>query len=244
VGSVSSGDDLVVLLAEDHPDFAEQVVTGLRRHGMAVTHVVTGREALRSADGADVVLLDLALPDLDGTEVCRRLRAASNVPIIVLSGRAEEADRVEALNIGADDYLVKPFGLRELIARIHAVRRRTTGQGQLVLRVGNLELDRRSRDASLHGRRLRLAAKEFDLLAFLMEQPGTVVPRRDILDQVWGSEWYAHGRTLDVHVASVRKKLGDARWIETVRGVGFRLRPPEPVAEPAGPGSAADEGES
>jgi DNA-binding response OmpR family regulator len=218
-------EEVDVVLVEDEAAIAGELVSNLRRNGLRVRHVVTGREAVRAAPDADVVLLDLALPDLDGTEVCRRVRARSQVPIIVLSGRAQESDRVEALNLGADDYLVKPFSLRELIARIHAVRRRIASR--YLLAAGGLRLDRRRRETVLRGSQLRLAAKEFDLLALLMEDPGMVYTRRDLLDHVWREEWYGRGRTLDVHIARLRAKLGDPSWIETVRGVGFRLTPPK-----------------
>jgi two-component system, OmpR family, response regulator RegX3 len=225
--STELGEDLTVLLVEDDRALGGELAVALTHQGMAVTHVLTGREALRSVGGKSVVLLDLELPDLEGTEVCRRLRRASSVPIVVLSGRSSEIDRVEALDLGADDFLVKPFGLRELIARIHAVHRRSAGRGEgLVLRLGGLELDRRRHRAVLDGRPLRLASKEFDLLAYLLESPGTVFTRSQILDHVWGGGWHGDGRTLDVHVGTLRKKLGDPAWIVTVRGKGFRLEEP------------------
>jgi two-component system response regulator RegX3 len=172
-----------------------------------------------------VVLLDLGLPDMDGFEVCRRLRSRSDVPILVISARGEEVDRVVGLELGADDYLVKPFGFRELVARIRAVTRRT---GALVdvarpQRIGGLEIDRRTRRVRVSGTEIALTPKEFDLLACLAEEPGTVITRRRLLEEVWDPHWYGPTRTIDVHVASVRKKLGDPRWVETVRGVGFRM---------------------
>jgi two-component system, OmpR family, response regulator RegX3 len=221
-----TGHDFAVLVVEDDTTIGRELVHGLARYGMSVRHVVTARDALRQSGDADVVLLDLELPDLDGTEVCRQIRARSAVPIIVLSGRSAESDRVEALGLGADDFLVKPFGLRELVARIDAVRRRTESHGLLAMRVGDLHLDRRSREVTLQERPLQLSPKEFDLLALLMESPGAVLHRKQILDQVWKDEWYGTGRTLDVHITSLRKKFGDPSWIETVRGVGFRLRDP------------------
>jgi two-component system, OmpR family, response regulator RegX3 len=231
--STNDDEDLAVLLVEDDRSLARELVTALTRHGMVVTHVLTGREALRTTSGQSVVLLDLTLPDLDGTEVCRRLRSISAVPIVVLSARAGETDRVEALDLGADDFLVKPFGLRELIARIHAVHRRAAGhEDRLVLRLAGLELDRRRHEAILDGERLQLSSKEFDLLAYLLESPGTVLPRRQILDHVWHGGWHGDGRTLDVHVGSLRKKLGDPSWIVTVRGTGFRLEGPSAVDRP------------
>jgi two-component system response regulator RegX3 len=174
----------------------------------------------------DLVLLDLGLPDLDGFEVCRRLRSQSDVPIIVVTARAEEVDRVIGLELGADDYIVKPFGFRELLARIRAVTRRRSPRPTEVgtIRVGSLTLDARTRTVTVDDRELALTPKEFDLLAFLAEDPGAVWSRGRILESVWDPHWYGPTKTLDVHVASLRKKLGDPAWIETVRGVGFRLR--------------------
>jgi two-component system response regulator RegX3 len=171
----------------------------------------------------DLVLLDLGLPDLDGYEVCRQLRAQSRVPIIVVTARGDEGDRVLGLELGADDYVVKPFGIRELVARVRAVARRTVGEPEGPQRVGALEVDRRTRRVSVGGREVALAPKEFDLLSLLAEDAGAVVGRTQIMDEVWDPHWYGPTKTLDVHVASLRRKLGDPRWIETVRGVGFRL---------------------
>jgi DNA-binding response OmpR family regulator len=163
---------------------------------------------------------------MDGLDVCRRLRDRSDVPIIVVTARGEESDRVVGLELGADDYVVKPFGLRELIARIRAVTRRgrTTARDDGPTRIGALEVDPRSRRVRVGGREVDLTPKEFDLLAFLARDPGAVVPRRRLLDEVWETSWYGSSKTIDVHVAALRRKLGDAGWIETVRGVGFRLR--------------------
>ena len=154
------------------------------------------------------------------------MRERSDVPIIVVTARGEEADRVVGLELGADDYVVKPFGLRELIARIRAVTRRTSERPHAhgPLRVGGLEVDERARRAQLDGRPLDLTPKEFDLLAALARDPGAAVSRRRLLEEVWETTWYGSAKTIDVHVASLRRKLGDPGWIETVRGVGFRLR--------------------
>jgi DNA-binding response OmpR family regulator len=212
-----------VLLVEDDPAIAEPLVEGLTRHGLEVRHVVSGAAAL-DASTPDVVLLDLGLPDVDGLDVCREMRRRSDVPIIVVSARGEEMERVVGLEVGADDYLVKPFGLRELVARIRAVTRRAGGAppaGPQVL--GDLTIDRRTRRVSVGDSEIRLAPKEFDLLALLAEDPGAVVSRHDILSEVWDPYWYGPSRTLDVHVAALRKKLGSADWIETVRSVGYRL---------------------
>ncbi len=233
-----------ILVVEDDPAIAGPLIRGLSRAGYATEHAATAAEAL-AADGADLVLLDLGLPDLDGTDVCRRLRARSNVPIIVVSARDDEVDRIVGLELGADDYVVKPFGMRELVARIHAVLRRTRPDGDmaasssavaspaaapdpahLVTVVGSLEVDRRARRVQLSGQEISLTPKEFDVLALLAEDPGAVFRREAIIDEVWDTNWYGSTRTLDVHVAALRRKLGDATWIETVRGVGFRLGAP------------------
>jgi two-component system, OmpR family, response regulator RegX3 len=213
-----------VLVVEDEDAIAEPLAEGLRREGFEVTRAATGTEALAAVEH-DVVLLDLRLPDIDGLDVCRRLRERSQVPIIVVTARGEEADRVVGLELGADDYVVKPFGLRELIARIRAVLRRVqdrTPEGPL--RVGTLELDERARRVHLDGRELDLTPKEFDLLAALARDPGAAFSRRRLLEEVWDTTWYGSTKTIDVHVAALRRKLGDSGWIETVRGVGFRLR--------------------
>jgi two-component system, OmpR family, response regulator RegX3 len=216
-----------VLLVEDEDAIAEPLAEGLEREGFTVRRVATGEAALE-APLPDLVLLDLRLPDVDGYDVCRGLRQRSDVPIIVVTAKGEEVDRVIGLELGADDYVVKPFGLRELVARMRAVTRRARGgsDGRGVLRAGPLELDARTRLASLDGRELALTAKEFELLLLFMSDPGAVVSRERILQEVWQTNWYGSSKTIDVHVAALRKKLGDPGWIETVRGVGFRLRPP------------------
>lgn len=218
-----------VLVVEDDATIAEPLVTGLLREGYEVDRVGTGEQALEEGDH-DLVLLDLGLPDLDGRVVCRRLRERSEVPIIVISARSDEIDRVQLLELGADDYLVKPFGFRELVARISAVTRRSragaTGQLELLSQdLGELEIDRRQRKVTVHGDEVQLTPKEFDLLSHLAEDPGAVRTREDILRAVWNENWWGSTRTLDVHVAGLRRKLGRAGLIETVRGVGFRLVP-------------------
>jgi DNA-binding response OmpR family regulator len=217
-----------VLLVEDDDAIAEPLAVGLGREGFDVRRACTGAEALADGD-ADIVLLDLGLPDLDGAEVCRRLRARSAVPIIVLTARGEELDRVLLLETGADDYVVKPFGFRELVARIRAVLRRAAGPPPAdgaVTTLGPLEVDRRRRRVVLDGHEIALTAKEFDLLAYLATDPGAVLAREQILRDVWDPHWWGPTKTLDVHVASLRRKLGDARWIRTVRGVGYTLEVP------------------
>jgi DNA-binding response OmpR family regulator len=185
----------------------------------------SGRDALEAPE-PDLVLLDLRLPDVDGFTVCRELRARSDVPIIVVTAKGEEVDRVVGLELGADDYVVKPFGLRELIARIRAVTRRTgrRGEAPASLTIGELEVDPRARRVLVAGEEIQVTVKEFDLLALLAQEPGAVVSRQRILQEVWQTTWYGSGKTIDVHVASLRKKLGDPGWIETVRGIGLRLR--------------------
>ena len=215
-----------VLIVEDEDAIAEPLAEGLRREGFVVERAETGEAALE-ASGADLVLLDLGLPDVDGFSVCRELRSRSDVPIIMVTAKGEEVDRVVGLELGADDYIVKPFGFRELLARIRAVTRRTNERAPTrTTRVGSLELDVRGRRARVDGRELDLTPKEFDLLALLAREPGAVVSRAEILQEVWQTTWYGSAKTIDVHVASLRKKLGDSSWIETVRGVGLRLHVP------------------
>ena len=216
-----------VLLVEDEDAIAEPLAEALRREGFTVSRVATGAQALLAPE-PDLILLDLRLPDLDGYEVCRTLRARSRVPIIVVTARGEEVDRVIGLELGADDYVVKPFSTRELVARMRAVLRRTAPVPEELespLQIGALTIDARSRQATIDGESLGLTAKEFDLLAYLAADPGKVFTRRRILEDVWEMHWTGTTKTLDVHVASLRKKLRDPSWIETVRGVGFRLRP-------------------
>jgi DNA-binding response OmpR family regulator len=217
-----------LLLVEDEDAIAVPLVEGLRREGYDVRRVASGAAALEEPI-PDVVLLDLRLPDTDGFAICRELRARSDVPIIMLTARGEEVDRVVGLELGADDYIVKPFGFRELVARIRAVSRRRGGRTEerRPLAVGALQVDQRSRRAAVDGRQLALTLKEFDVLAALAADAGAVVTRQRLLEDVWDTHWYGPTKTIDVHVASLRKKLGDPRWIETVRGVGFRLAAPE-----------------
>ena len=216
-----------VLMVEDDDAIAVPLARGLEREGLTVERAATGEAALAAAD-YDVVLLDLGLPDIDGFDVCRRLRARSEVPIIVVTARGDEVDRVVGLELGADDYIVKPFGFRELFARIRAVTRRAQARSDEValLTVGSLQVDRRTHQVTLAGEALALTPKEFDLVALLAEEPGTVFSRTHILEEVWDAHWYGPTKTLDVHVAALRKKLGDPAWVETVRGVGFRLVDP------------------
>ena len=219
-----------ILLVEDDEAIATPLAEGLRRAHFAVTVARTGTEGLLAADDADLVLLDLGLPDVDGADVCRLLLDRSDAPIIVLTARGDEHDRVRLLEMGADDYVVKPFGFRELVARIGAVLRRSnlglagaTDDDRKVQEFARLRIDHRSRRVEVDGREITLSRKEFDLLARLAEQPGTVVRRDRIIEEVWDEHWWGSTKTLDVHIASLRKKLGDPAFIATIRGVGYRL---------------------
>jgi DNA-binding response OmpR family regulator len=225
--STCEGAIVRVLIAEDDEAIAAPLARGLEREGFAVARATTGAEALAASD-YDVVLLDLGMPDMDGFAVCHELRARSGVPIIVVTARGEERDRVVGLELGADDYMVKPFGFRELVARIRAVMRRAGGRvdDADVRALGALCVDVRQHRVTVDGREVALTPKEFDLVALLAEEPGALYPRSTIIERVWDPHWYGPTKTLDVHVASVRRKLGDPRWIETVRGVGFRLADP------------------
>jgi len=219
-----------ILLVEDDRSIAVSLIDGLQAAGYTVTHAATGAAALQ-APPADAVLLDLGLPDMDGRDVCRALRSRSNVPIIMLTARGDEFDRVLGLELGADDYVTKPFSFRELVARIRAVTRRSaatesSGDSNATQMIGPLEIDRRTRRVRLQGVEVILTAKEFDLLAYLAIDPGAVFTRTDILENVWDVNWFGPTKTVDAHVAAIRKKLGDQRWIEAVRGIGFRLEQP------------------
>lgn len=214
-----------VLLVEDDEPIAESLTRGLSRYGFEVRWVLTGAEALSSAEDFALVLVDLGLPDMDGLDVCRELRARGDVPIIVISARSDEVDRVVGLEIGADDYVTKPFGVREVVARMRAVLRRVQPRTDTepAQEHGRLRIDRRGRRVHLDGAEVDLTPKEFDLLAFLAEEPGAVFTREQIMEAVWDENWFGPTKTLDVHVGVLRRKLGDAAALETVRGVGFRL---------------------
>jgi DNA-binding response OmpR family regulator len=211
-----------VLVVEDDMAIATQLVRGLKLAGYETSSVATGREVL-SRPASDVVLLDLGLPDIDGVEVCRQLRARSDAAIIVITARGEESDRVLALDQGADDYMVKPFGLAEVLARVRAVLRRSRPYDGELLRHGDLVVDLRTGKVTMAGREVSLTPKEFGILECLASDPGRVVTRQEIMDRAWDAHWYGPMKVLDVHVASLRKKLGEPRLIETVYGRGFRL---------------------
>jgi len=216
-----------VLVVEDEPTVAEPLLAGLRRHGLAVTHLshgtgVTG--AVLAAPQPDAVLLDLGLPDADGLDVLRELRRVSDVPVLILSARGEESDRIVGLELGADDYVVKPFSVREVVARIRAISRRR--QAEPAILTGGLHIDRAARTVSVEAAPVDLTVKEFDLLSVLAEEPGRVVPRQELFSRVWDPVWFGTGKTLDVHISSLRRKLGPTVTIRTVRGVGYQLAPP------------------
>jgi DNA-binding response OmpR family regulator len=305
-----------LLIVEDDLAIAEPLLAGLRHHGFDGTHVSSGSEAIAlvTQDNFDVVLLDLGLPDMDGLDVCREIRKRSFVPIIMVTARAEEIDRIVGLELGADDYVSKPFGIRELIARVRAVRRRFDSASELTgpaglseqripsgaptsasdlmpgiaaaripnvtapgrepltgvgthfspavssllrasdadatnasntpnsdgassrsqssplisatMNIGALVVDHRTHRVHLGGVEIPLTPKEFGLLVVLGADPGAVVPRMSIIEQVWDEHWYGPTKTLDVHIAQLRQKLGNPAWIETVRGVGYRLVDP------------------
>jgi DNA-binding response OmpR family regulator len=210
-----------VLVVEDDPAVAEPLLEGLQRNGLDVHHVAFARDVVPAAHDVDVVLLDLGLPDGDGITILRDLRQVTEVPVIIVTARGHEADRVIGLELGADDYVVKPFSVRELSARIRAVSRRRRVEAPLA--AGRVRIDRGQRRAFVDEQEVDLTAKEFDLLAVLAEEPGRVVPRQELFSRVWDPVWHGTGKTLDVHVSALRRKLDDPELIETVRGVGYRL---------------------
>lgn len=221
-----------LLLIEDDTAITAGIIDALTGAAHRVSHAPTGNAGLLALreDPPDLILLDLGLPDIDGTDICRSIRAESSVPIIVISARSDEIDRVLALEMGADDFLVKPFGIRELIARIRAVTRRTLSDGPEApateRRLGPLTIDLRGQRITLDDTPVHLTATEYQLLVYLSQEPGVVRPRSDILREVWKTEWFGATKTLDAHVAALRKKLGSPAWIESVRAVGFRFEIP------------------
>jgi two-component system, OmpR family, response regulator RegX3 len=218
-----------LLVVEDDSTISGPLRTGLSREGFDVEVAATGADAL-AAPIPDLVLLDLGLPDLDGRVVCRRLREVSDVPIIVVTARGDELERVTLLELGADDYMVKPYGFRELVARIRAVLRRAGAPARPDAHeprdLGTLRMDPRTRRVTRSGDVLSLTPKEFDLLAYLSSEPNAVFSRDEIIRDVWDENWWGSTKTLDVHIASLRKKIG-SEMIETVRGVGFRVIDPD-----------------
>jgi two-component system, OmpR family, response regulator RegX3 len=222
-----------ILLVEDETSITEPLAEALRSEGFETRVARTVAEALELARTApDLVLLDVMLPDGSGFDVCRELRQSSRVPIIMLTARGEEADRVVGLELGADDYVVKPFSAREVIARIRAVLRRVNAPepehgADVAVEIGELRLDPARREATHRGKPLELSRKEFDLLELLMRNAGSVVSRERLISEVWDTNWFGSTKTLDVHVSGIRRKLGDdpsqPRYLHTVRGVGFRF---------------------
>lgn len=233
-----------LLVVEDDNRVMAALRAVLAQHGLEVACAATGEQALELVgDGIDAVLLDLGLPDQDGFKICTQMRKVSTVPIIMVTARADARSRVHGLNLGADDYIVKPYNVAELVARIHAVTRRTRlGPGHDaaassapggVLVVGPVRIDPLARSVTVAGQAVHLTVKEFDLLALLARRPGVVFRREQILSEIWSTAWAGAARTLEVHVASLRQKLGVPGLIETVRGVGYRLAQPVATAVPA-----------
>jgi DNA-binding response OmpR family regulator len=249
-----------LLLVEDDNHVAAALSAVLARHGFAVTHARSGEEALRALlpdamagkSPFGVVLLDLGLPDQDGYEVCGKIRKLTSTPVIMVTARADVRSRIHGLNLGADDYVVKPYDTGELLARIHAVARRTVpnaeefgagaategagaaGGARGLIRLGPVGIELATRRVMVDGTAVQLTRKEFDLLALLAQRPGVVFRREQIISEVWRTSWEGTGRTLEVHVASLRSKLRMPALIETVRGVGYRLVvPPAPPSPPS-----------
>ncbi|MEV0224009.1 response regulator transcription factor [Streptomyces sp. NPDC050704] len=224
-----------LLLVEDDNHVAAALSAVLARHGFDVVHARSGEEALQAlvpeSDGFGVVLLDLGLPDQDGYEVCGKIRKRTSTPVIMVTARADVRSRIHGLNLGADDYVVKPYDTGELLARIHAVSRRTVPDdaatpGETALHLGSVRIELPTRQVTVDGSVVQLTRKEFDLLALLAQRPGVVFRREQIISEVWRTSWEGTGRTLEVHVASLRSKLHMPALIETVRGVGYRLVAP------------------
>jgi DNA-binding response OmpR family regulator len=225
-----------ILLVDDEPLITESLEYSLKQEGFEVVVAYDGYQALELARqvGPDLIVLDIMLPGMDGWETCRRLRQQSTVPIIMLTARGQEIDRVLGLEMGADDYLAKPFSFRELLARIRAIFRRMAFEEPAKIKqleIGDVRLDEAAHKIYCKDEELTLTQKEYDLLVTLMSHAGNVVSRADLLDQVWGVEWLGDTRTLDVHIHWVREKLEEdpsqPHYIQTVRGVGYRFATPE-----------------
>ena len=215
-----------IVVVDDEPNIADLVDLYLAREGFRVLKTGTGESGLQAVKEhrPRLVVLDVGLPDVDGLEVCKRLRATSQIPVIFLTARDSEVDRVVGLELGGDDYLTKPFSPAELVARVKAVLRRVDGgPAAEVMQCGEVAIDAGRREVRIAGEAVGFTTKEFDLLRYLAERPGLALSRQQILDGVWGYDWYGDARTVDVHIAQVRKKLGDSVEIKTVRGVGYRL---------------------
>lgn len=214
-----------VLVVEGDSVTAEERVRYLRRQGYSATSVGTGEEALRAHRQSDLVVLDLDLPDIDGLEVCRSIREAGDKPVIAVTTRDTELDRVLALQAGADDCVLASCGVREMTARIEAVMRRTNARSEPTrsISMGPLHIDGRSREVRLHGGSVNLTAKEFELLHILASDPENVISRKELMGRVWDTSWADSSRTIDTHVSSLRAKLGAGTWVITIRGVGYRM---------------------
>ena len=222
-----------VLIVEDEASFSEALEFLLGKEGFQVTTAATGAEALRKFDqgGIDLVLLDLMIPEISGTEVCRQIRAKSRVPIIMLTAKDSEVDKVVGLEIGADDYVTKPYSSRELVARIRAVLRRNSGEGvdnePGVMTVGAIRMDIDRHQVAVNGIPVSLPLKEFELLEFLMRNAGRVLTRMQLIDRVWGSDYVGDTKTLDVHIKRLRAKIetdpANPTLIQTVRGLGYKM---------------------
>ena len=224
---MDEGRGTIVVVEDDH-NIADLLELYLRREGYRVVQAETGADGLEAVrdQRPRLVVHDIGLPGgVDGLEVCRRLRATTDVPVIMLTARDEEVDRVLGLELGADDYVTKPFSPREVVARVKAILRRAEAAGREpdVITVGTVEVDAGRREARLGGRAVALATREFDLLRYLAENRGLALSRQQLLDGVWGPGWYGDERTVDVHVRQLRKKLGDSLPLATVWGVGYRL---------------------
>jgi DNA-binding response OmpR family regulator len=225
-----------VLVVEDEPSIASFVAAYLKNAGYAVRTAGTGGDALRqvASDQPALVVLDLMLPDIDGIEVCRRIRQDSDMPILMLTARDEDVDKIIGLEVGADDYLTKPFNPRELVARVKAILRRATPERadreSAVLRHGDLVVDAGRREVKVGETEVQLAPKEFDLLWELLDHRGLVLTRDQLLERVWGYTFAGDTRTVDVHVRQLRRKLGEASPIVTVWGVGYKVGPARDAA--------------
>ncbi|OUC05634.1 hypothetical protein RY27_26035 [Litorilinea aerophila] len=244
-----------ILVVDDDELIVDALTYQLKRAGYQVLTAYDGEAALQAARTGhpDLILLDVMMPKMQGWEVCRAIRATSTVPILMITARGQEADRVLGLELGADDYIVKPFSFGELLARIHANLRRVaydrqgvmpSGAGEATpqIALGGLVIDRERRTVTRQGKPIALSKREFDLLLALVDAQGAVVPRGDLLDQVWGKEWIGDPRTLDVHIRWLREKLEDdpgaPRLILTIRGVGYRLVSPGELEAPQEDGGA------
>ena len=216
-----------IVVVDDEPNIADLVDLYLTREGYRVVKAGTGAAGLAAVRDhhARLVVLDVGLPDIDGLEVCRRLRQTTTIPVIFLTARDTEVDRILGLELGADDYVTKPFSPAELVARVKAVLRRSDGTSAPpeIVQVGGVAIDLGRREVRVDSVPVAFTTKEFDLLEFLAERPGLALSRQQILDGVWGYDWFGDVRTVDVHIAQVRKKVADAVQISTVRGIGYRL---------------------